>query len=172
LGASLACRPFRALARAIAAGSLLALAAGLSTAQLKLPYGSRAGMTTTVLAKEGLDTEHAVIMVKHTREDAEGYCISYVDDPTPECVSRTLAEVKLADRVTANCKSGEFTSLDGDRYRFEGLAKHTDGHRTRAKHIVRELSNDEIADGSLASGYLMNMAVFRALCPSTAPTDD
>jgi hypothetical protein len=129
-------------------------------------------MTVTVLAMEGLDTEHAVIRVKHTREDAEGYCISYVDDPTPECVSRTLAEAKLADRVTANCKSGELTNLNGDRYRFEGLTKHTDRDRTRAKYIVRHLADDEIADGSLASGYLTSMAVFRALCPSTAPTDD
>jgi hypothetical protein len=170
LGARGACRPSRASARAVAVASLLVLAAAPSSAQTKVPYGSRAGMAATVLAAEGLDTEKAVITVKHTREDADDYCTSYLDDPTPQCVSRTLAEVTLADRITANCKAGEFTSLTGDRYRFEGLAP--DRRLTRAKYSVRHLGDDEIADGSLASGYLTSMAVFRALCPSTAPTDD
>jgi hypothetical protein len=186
LKASLTCRLVGTYATVVAAGSLLALAAEPSAAQTKLPYGTRAGMTVTVLAVEGLDTEHAVIRVKHTREDAEDFCRSYMDAPTLECASRTLvAEAKLADRVTANCKSGEFTNVNGDRYRFEGLPDYSketkemadlreaiERRGVRPKYIVRHLSDDEIADGSVASGYVMNMIVFRALCPATAPADD
>jgi hypothetical protein len=29
----------------------------------------------------------------------------------------------------------------------------------------------EIADGTMASGYPMNMAIFKALCPARAPFD-
>jgi hypothetical protein len=35
-----------------------------------IAYGSRAGMEVTVVSMEGLDTAHAVIRTKHTRENA------------------------------------------------------------------------------------------------------
>jgi hypothetical protein len=159
-------------AGAIAAGTLLSLTTGLSAAQTKIPYGSRAGMSATVLSMEGLDTEHAVIRVEHTRQDAEDYSISYVGALTPECVQRTLATVSVADRVTADCRSGEFTDLHGDRYRFEGPARGVDRKEIRAKYTLRHLPSGEIADGSSASGYRTSMMVLRALCPQSAPTDD
>jgi hypothetical protein len=159
-------------AGAIAAGALLGLTAGLSAAQTKIPYGSRAGMSATVLSMDGLDTEHAVIRVEHTRQDAEDYCISYVGALTPECIERTLATVSVADRVTADCRTGEFTDLHGDRYRFEGPARGVDRKEIWAKHILRQLPSGVIADGSSASGYRTSMTVLRALCPQTAPTDD
>jgi hypothetical protein len=121
---------------------------------------------------EGLDTEHAVIRVEHTRQDAEGYCISYVGALTPECVQRTLETVSVADRVTADCRSGEFTDLHGNRYRFEGPARGVDRKEIRAKYILRQLPSGEAADGSSASGYRTSMMVLRALCPQTVPADD
>lgn len=55
---------------------------GLSTSAVfasgKIGYGSRAGMTVTVVSMSGLDTANAVIRTKHTQEDAESFCREYV----------------------------------------------------------------------------------------------
>ena len=52
----------------------------------KIYYGSRAGMTVTVVSVQGLNTTHAVIRTTHTREDALGFCRDYVQKITPSCI--------------------------------------------------------------------------------------
>ncbi|WP_246102517.1 hypothetical protein [Methylobacterium terricola] len=128
----------------------------------KIYYGSRAGMTVTVVSMSGLDTAQAVIRTRHTREDAVGFCRDYVGKVTPACISEELA-VPLNDRITANCPRGEFTDFQGNRYRFAGRSRSKD---SMAKYVVMSLPSSEVADGSSASGYPTNIRIFKALCPS------
>lgn len=81
----------------------------------KIFYGSRAGMTVTVLSMSGLDTTRSVIRTKHTREDAISFCRDYVGKVTSKCVDNELA-VRLNDEIFGNCKSGEFVDFGGNAY--------------------------------------------------------
>lgn len=143
---------------------------GPAIASGKIYYGSRAGMTVTVVSMEGLDTARAVIKTKHTREDAIGFCRDYVQKVTPSCIKEEIA-IRLKDAITANCQTGVFTDFSGNRYRFEGKAKKPNDDMM-AKYVIRDLSNGEVADGSSASGYPTNMGIFKALCPRSAPFDE
>jgi hypothetical protein len=134
----------------------------------KLHFGSRAGMEVTVVSSEGLDTERAVIRTKYTREDATRFCVEYVGKVTAQCINEQLG-LRLNDRVSANCKTGEFVDFYGQRHRFEGRRRGQPGELGFANFVLRNLATDEIADGSNASGYPTNMRIFRALCPSKAP---
>lgn len=131
----------------------------------KIYYGSRAGMTVTVVSMSGLDTAQAVIRTKHTREDAIGFCRDYIGKVTPICIIQELA-VPLNDRITANCPRGEFTDFQGNRYRFAGRSRNRD---STARYAILSLPSGEVADGSSASGYPTNIQIFKALCPSRAP---
>jgi hypothetical protein len=72
--------------------------------------------------------------------------------------------------ITANCITGEFTDFRGTRYRFLGPKRKT-GEFDSAKYALMDLASGDLADGTMASGYQTNMAVFRALCPIQAPFD-
>jgi hypothetical protein len=130
----------------------------------KIYFGSRAGMEVTIVAVEGIDTEAAVIRTEFTPEDAKRFCIEYVGAVTPECIAEQL-ELKLNDRVTANCVTGEFVTFFGDHYRFEGRTSDPDA-AFLAEYVIRDLTTGEIADGSMASGYPVNIEIFTALCPN------
>lgn len=143
---------------------------GPAIASGKIYYGSRAGMTVTVVSMEGLDTARAVIKTKHTREDAIGFCRDYVQKVTPSCIKEELS-IRLNDEITANCRTGVFADFSGNRHRFEGKAKKSNDDMM-AKYVIRDLSSGEVADGSSASGYPTNMGIFKALCPRSAPYDE
>lgn len=128
-------------------------------------YGSRAGMEVDVVAMSGIDTDHAIIRTKHTRQNAITFCREYVGKVTADCIRQELA-VPLNDQVTANCTRGEFTDFQGGRYRFAGPSHDKD---SMAKYAVVSLPSGEVADGSMASGYPVNIMIFKALCPSRAP---
>ncbi|ACS43004.1 hypothetical protein [Methylorubrum extorquens] len=136
-----------------------ALAAG------KIYYGSRAGMQVTVVSIGGLDTAKAVIRTKHTREDAAAFCREYVGKVTPDCVREEL-QTPLNDEISADCVRGTFVDFRGNRYRFGGPNRDPD---VTAKYRIVSLPSGEVADGSSASGYPVNIDIFRALCPSRAP---
>ena len=133
----------------------------------KIYYGSRAGMSVSVVSMEGLDTPRAIIRTQHTREDAIAFCRDYVQNVTEECIQSEL-EVPLNDIITANCKTGVFTDFVGDKYQFRGKNTHADA---MAAYILVNLTTGEVADGSSASGYPTNISIFKALCPRTAPPD-
>jgi hypothetical protein len=78
----------------------------------------------TVVGVSGIGTSHAVIRVKHTRENAKTFCTEYEQDQSEECVDRVLRETRLNDQLEGNCESGWFISLYGERLRFIGEAKH------------------------------------------------
>jgi hypothetical protein len=133
----------------------------------KLSWGSRIAMEVTVQAMSGLDTEHAVIRTKLTREDAIAYCREHEGGATRKCIANKLSE-PISDEITANCKTGEFSDFFGRKYKF--LGNNRDPERM-AQYLLKDLGSGEVADGSSASGYPTNMALFAALCPGTAPRD-
>jgi hypothetical protein len=134
----------------------------------KIGYGSRAGMQVSVVSKSGLDTRRAIIRTKHTREDAVAFCREYIGKVTPECISKELeAGPGPSNKITANCITREFTDFFGERYRLAGLSPQDD---RSARYRLVQLSSGEEADGSSASGYSTNMAIFEALCPKRAPS--
>ena len=148
------------------------IGAALLTAQVttakaagKIYYGSRVGMTVSVVSVEGLDSERAIIRTQHSREDAIGFCRDYVREVTEECIKAEL-EIPMNDVITANCKTGVFTDFFGNRYQFKGKNLEPD---PMAAYTVIDLRTGEIADGSSASGYPTNMGIFQSLCPGTAP---
>jgi hypothetical protein len=108
-----------------------------------------------------------VIRTAHTREDAIGFCRDYVQNVTPACVDEELAK-PLNDAIYANCSTGDFSDFYGGRYRFQGKFRGS-SDVTLAHYVIRDLSSGQIADGSSASGYPINMGIFRALCPAKAP---
>jgi hypothetical protein len=131
-------------------------------------YGSRAGMTVTIKSMFGLGSSRAVIMTEHTRDDAAGFCRDYVgENPvTEKCIKQELS-VPLNDVVHADCPAGIFTNFFGEKYQFRGKNPHPGDVGPR--YLLMALRNREIADGSSASGYDVNMDIFRALCPRIAP---
>jgi len=154
--------------RLFALAAIAVLAASRAFASGKIFYGSRAGMTVTVVSMNGLDTDRAAIRTRHTREDAVGFCRDYVGKVTPDCIREELA-VRLNDEVTANCPRGEFADFQGNRYRVLGPSRDKD---SMTKYVLKNLPSGEIADGSLASGYPTNIQIFKALCPSRAPLEE
>jgi hypothetical protein len=154
---------------------ILALA-GLSPAgaqtsgQATLDYGSRAGMEVSILGMDGRDTAHAVIRIKHTRDNAIAFCRDFVRNVTEECIHDTLAEETFKGALTGNCDSGAFTDFYGTHYRFLGRNPKAD-YFADDKYLIKDLDADEMADGSERSRYLINLDVYRALCPSHAPID-
>lgn len=134
----------------------------------KIGYGSRVGMQVTVISMSGLDTSNAVIKTQHTREDAIEFCREYIGEVSEKCIKDELA-TRLNDAVFANCSSGTFTNFWGDRIQFKGRNQRKG--EFGPKYIIRNTQTGEFADGSSASNYGTNMAIFEALCPRTAPND-
>ncbi|RYZ82867.1 MAG: hypothetical protein EOP06_20990 [Proteobacteria bacterium] len=129
-------------------------------------YGSRVGMSATVIGEIGLNSGLAEIRIKHTHENAKAFCEGYVLDTSEKCVNETMAEVKFeSDRVYGNCQTGEFVDMSNGRFRLEG--KNHDPS-VMADFRIRSLRDDTILDGSSASGYGTALSVLKALCPDRA----
>lgn len=129
----------------------------------KVYYGSRAGMTLTIVSREGLGTSNAVIRVEHTPKDAKSFCALYLQDNSMACVKRTMLEVKVGDRITADCKQQRWTDVYGQSYQLLGKNKKTDP--TEPDYKVKDLQSNTILDGSSASGYDLEISLLTALCP-------
>ena len=151
---------------AVAAAALALASPALASGQLY--YGSRAGMMVDVVSMSGLDSAHASIHTRHTRDNAVAFCRDYVQKVTPKCIKDELA-TRLNDDVTADCLTGEFTDFGGSRYRFAGRSKDKD---SMAAYRIVDLATGEDADGSSAGGYSTNAAIYGALCPRHAPADE
>lgn len=145
----------------------LAMLSGTARASGTIYYGSRVGMEVEVVSMSGLSSADAVIRTKHTRQNAVTFCREYVGKVTAQCIRDELA-IPLNDSISADCPAGTFTDFRGNRYRFAGPSKDKD---SMAKYRLIDLSTNEEADGSSASGYPTNMGLFRALCPMQAPDD-
>lgn len=156
------------LGGALAVALLLGIATTATAQPLseRLSYGSRAGMILTTVSKSGIGTADAVIRIEHRPEDARAFCVEYMQDDTPACVRATLAEVKVADRVSGNCAARNWTDMYGDDYAFLGPAQKSP--ESMADYAIRSLKTGEILDGSPASGYDVQLEIFRQLCPGIA----
>lgn len=136
----------------------------------KLYYGSRAGMTMTILGASALDTEAATLYAEHTEEDARAFCTLYNLSLEESCVTDTMAEnTDLLTKVHANCVSGEFNTFYGQRYRFEGKAQ--SAAEFQPKYRIYDIAANSMADGSSASGYDTALQIFSALCPASVAGD-
>ncbi len=79
-------------------------------------------------------------------------------------------ETGFKDALTGNCDTGEFSEFYGGRYRFGGRNPKS-GYFGDDKYLIVNLADGEIADGSEMSRYLINLSVYRALCPARAPLE-
>lgn len=129
-------------------------------------YGSRAGMVVTVVKKSNLSSTHAKITTIHTRENAIQFCREYVQKVTKKCIADNLAEGKqLTTEISANCKTGKFTTLYGQGYQFRGPNPGYDPTGISTEYLIFQIGEVEPLDGSMASGYPVALEQFKALCP-------
>lgn len=128
-------------------------------------YGSRAGMSLTTTGKSGIGTADAVIEVEHLPRNAKAFCVEYAQDNSMACVRRTLAEVRIKDKVTANCPARTW-DVFGQEFVFLGRAVAADD--IMADYVIRRVETNEVLDGSSASGYWQALGAFQALCPGIA----
>ncbi len=119
-------------------------------------------MEVTVTSVSGIGTANAVIKAAHTRQNARSYCTDYVQNNSKKCIDDALRETRLSDQITGNCKTGTFTTFNGGKYRFAGLANASDD----VSGSYRIFEDGKILDGSSASGYPVAIETFRALCPT------
>jgi hypothetical protein len=143
---------------------VLALACTAAHAET-LAYGTRAGMEVTVVKKSNIGTTHAKILTRHTRANATAYCRDYVGKVTAKCIADEL-KVKLLPEISADCKTGEFITLYGYRYRFLGRDPQYDPNGGGTEYRLVEAGGSEPLDGSGASSYDVTLSQFEALCPN------
>jgi hypothetical protein len=124
-------------------------------------YGERDGMELTVVKKSGIGTTHARILTKHTRENAIAYCRNYVGKVTEDCIARELKN-PLHLEITANCRTGKFTTFYGASMVFKGRNK----AGSAADYAILDVESGQILDGSGASSYGSSIGQFEALCPN------
>lgn len=130
----------------------------------KLPYGSRAGMQVTITGREGIDTQHAVIHIGHFRSDAEAYCRQYEKTSAKECIDHEMMQ-SFPAQIMADCTTGDFTNLSGKQRHFAGP-----NPSGSLPYIIMDSEAGLALDGSSAGGFDIDLAQFRALCPSLVDT--
>ncbi|HWJ99687.1 MAG TPA: hypothetical protein VNR41_03160 [Xanthobacteraceae bacterium] len=141
--------------------TILASAFTLPAVAKTLAYGERIGMEVTIIKKSGIGTTHAKIITRHTRQNAIGYCRDYVGKVTEACIAKEL-KTPLHLKITANCKTGAFTTLYGANMLFKG--RNTDGDA--AGYLITDIESRQTLDGSGASSYGSTIEQFSALCPN------
>jgi hypothetical protein len=152
--------------KAIIVGALaIAALSSPAAAAETIFYGSRVGMEVTVTSKAGIGSENAVIRAVHARENAKKFCLEYASDNSEKCVRDELA-VPLSKQITANCKTGVFTTFYGAKRKFEGPNKGSDANF--AKYRIIDLPSGKPLDGTEASGYTYDIDEFIALCSGLA----
>ncbi|KAA3451512.1 hypothetical protein C7I87_05650 [Mesorhizobium sp. SARCC-RB16n] len=143
---------------AVLCAVMLASPAGAAT----LYYGSRVGMELTIVKKSGIGSTHASILARHDRRKARVYCREYGHDFTEACVDAEMT-VPLHFEITANCKTGEFTTFYGAKMLFQGRNTGTD---VSTDYRITAVDENVVLDGSGASGYDYTLDQFKALCPN------
>jgi len=128
-------------------------------------YGSRVGMRVNVLSKQGIDSENAIIKTKHTLENAIEFCREYEHSAQKKCIDEEFS-IKINDYISANCQEGNFTDFFGNVYEFQGFKDNHNDPVPLAEYAIYDYKSNEILDGTSASGYPVNLEIFKALCPS------
>jgi uncharacterized protein YecT (DUF1311 family) len=131
----------------------------------KVYYGSRAGMQVSVVSRSGIDTPRAVIHVEHRREDAVAFCRDYIQKVTDECIQDEMA-IKLGSKLSGDCKTGRFTTVNDQTYVFLGRNTTTDPGTMGNDFVLIDADTNQPLDGSMASGYPVAISQFEQLCPA------
>lgn len=122
-------------------------------------------MDVTIVDMSGINTDNAVVRVRHTRDNARQFCDEYLGNPSEDCVTRTLREVRISDAIKGNCPAGQFVNLNGEYVQFAGPNIDYDAVPFRPEHKLYRKGAKDFMDGSTASGYAVNLEQFRVLCP-------
>jgi len=135
-------------------------------------YGMRAGMYDAIEARSGIDTDHARIVTKKSRDAAIIFCRGYNHDFTAECIAQTLL-LAPTPLLAANCPAGTFTNPLGlqdcdhcqppQDLKFLGRNPHSD----QGPDFLIQNRDGSLMDGSWASTYSFASDVFGLLCPET-----
>ncbi len=134
-----------------------------------LAYGGRDGEQVDITGVSGLDTEHAMINIHHTRANAAAACIGLEKAATQQCVSSVLA-MPFRNAVYANCKTGVIVDLRGRKYRFAGISPAQNEEGSRTKYRIEDLTSGDTLTDTTADGYRVVMRLYQDLCPVTAPS--
>jgi hypothetical protein len=120
-----------------------------------------------IIAKDGLNSSHAIIKTVPSRKGSITFCREYSKDYSIKCIEDGLYN-ELIGVITADCSTGRFVDFSGGRFQFIGKNNNTNGDIT-ADYLIKDLKTGEILDGSSASGYGVEGGIFKALCPLAAP---
>jgi len=129
--------------------------------------GSPVGMYEDIIAKDGLNSSHAIIKTVPSRKGSITFCREYSKDYSIKCIEDGLYNERTGV-ITADCSTGRFVDFSGGRFQFIGKNNNTNGDIT-ADYLIKDLKTGEILDGSSASGYGVEGGIFKALCPLAAP---
>ncbi|WP_214475784.1 hypothetical protein [Mesorhizobium sp. dw_380] len=125
-------------------------------------YGNKVGMDLTIVKKTGIGSTHASILAKHSRKNAIVYCRDYGHDFSEDCIAAEM-KAPLHFEITANCKTGKFTTFYGANMLFQGRNKGTD---VTTDYLISDTDENVVLDGSGASSYDVTLDQFKALCPN------
>lgn len=134
-------------------------------------YGSRVGMYDDIVSRQGLDTQNAHITAKPSKDGSVKFCREYSRDYSQKCVDAQLRD-SPAGVFAGNCQDKTFSNFSGYKFKFLGKASAIAGKKPEdmsADYAIRDLSSGEILDGSTASSYDIELGIYQALCPSSAP---
>lgn len=128
-----------------------------------IPYGTKAGMEVTVVKKVGIGTANATIYTKHTAKNAKEFCAVSALNFSKACVDEVLATTKLKDRVTGDCVRQVWKDIHGNSFSFHGRNKN---RSLGDPEFIIKHDSGEILDESSASGYFIQLATLKMLCPA------
>ncbi|TCN36146.1 hypothetical protein EV184_101132 [Sinorhizobium americanum] len=160
---------------AVVTGILLGPSEGSAVSEdpSKLSYGTRIGMTMTIVAKEGIGSASAVIRLKHTPQDAKVFCVEYLRDNSLRCITDVIETTKLADRVTGNCVERTWTDMHGSSYSFHGSARQSpemikQGLLSETDYLIRRDGDEAFLPNLSLASYAERLETFQSLCPGIA----
>jgi hypothetical protein len=98
-----------------------------------------------------------------SKDGAVKFCREYAHDYTEKCIEDTMAPLRQTV-LAGNCKDRSFTDFGTERFIFMG--KNTDKSDDNfADYKIKRGHTGDILDGSSASGYDVELGIFRLLCP-------
>lgn len=124
-----------------------------------------------IFESDGIGTANAWAKARVDRDSAVNYCQNY-DPGTPldECVDEVLRnEEDVVYEGSANCQTGEMTSIDGERYVYDGLWDN--GGFWHGYSRFKDAETGEVIGDNNAEGGPNLTTNWNALCPYGAPYD-
>lgn len=135
-----------------------------SDAPKVIAYGNRKGMVVDIVSATGLNSSAAIITVRHTRNNAKTFCLEFRSDKSEKCIDETMREVKVPEKIVANCVTGELSTLLGDHVVFHGRNPKASPTNFNEPGFIIKRGNSVLAEAAV-SGYDMAIEQFTALCP-------